>query len=404
MAINPKDTTVALAVIWSTYLILKYLQIQNIKKTTKYVLLLGLTIGLGTGVRTPFLVNLLPIFIFIFIDILFMQKIINKNFSSKKFFVDIFLVIIISYFLTIIAWPHVHVNIFLEPFRLAFEQIKNVFGIPWILFNGSFYETNNLPYYYILLNLFYKSPEYIFLSYIIFFFIIMFNKDFFNLNFKNFNIKIFLIVFIILSPTLYFIIIPHPVYDGLRLFLFIIPFFNIIPGIAIYYLFKNLNFNYSKILLSITFLLFLYFLYFFIKLTPYQYVYLNKFIGNYSESHKKFENDYWAVSSKELVKKISYAKNIFSQDDKVGIIFCGAPLGMVKEDLDQIKNLNYENIDLFNYETYDYVFMTNRSIGNSKDEKSIHNVKTCFDKFVGDDLFSVKRNGLILSTFRKRID
>jgi len=402
MAINPKDTIVALAVVWSTYLILKYLQNQNIKKTTKYVLLMGFTIGLGTGVRTPFLINLLPLFIFAFIDILFFKKITNKYFSNKKFFIDIFFVLIISYFLTILAWPHVHGNIFLEPFKLVLEQIKNIFGIPWILFNGYFYETNNLPYYYILVNLFYKSPEFILLSYIIFFFIL--SKDFFNLNFKNFNIKICLLFFIILFPTLYFIIIPHPVYDGLRLFLFIIPFFNIIPAITIYYLFKNFNFNNSKFFLSIIFLLFLYFLYSFIKLTPYQYVYLNKFIGNYTESYKKFENDYWAVSAKELVTKMSYSKDIFSQDNKVKIIFCGIPFGMVKKDLNKIKNLNYEAVNLFNYESYDYVFMTNRSIGNDKDVNSIHNVKTCFDKFPGDDLFTVKRKGLTLSTFRKKID
>ena len=404
MAINPKDTIVALAVIWSTYLIIKYLQIQNIKKTSKYVILSGLIIGLGTGVRTPFLINLLPLFIFVFIDILFTKKIINKHFSSKKFFIDIFLVLIISYFLTIFAWPHVHGNIFLEPFRLALEQIKNVFGIPWILFNGTFYETSNLPYYYILVNLFYKSPEYILFSYIIFIIILIFKKDFFDLSFKNFNIKIFLIISVILFPTLYFIILPHPVYDGLRLFLFIIPFFNIIPGLAIYYLFKSLNLNYSKLFLSTIFILFFYFLYFFIILTPYQYVYLNKFVGDFSQSYKKFENDYWAVSANELVSKITYSENIFSKDSRAKIIFCGAPLGMIKNDLDKIKNLNYESANLFNYDSYDYVFMTNRSIGNDKNEKSLQNVKTCFDKFDGEDLFSVKRNGLILSTFRKNIN
>ena len=77
---------------------------------------------------------------------------------------------------------------------------------------------------------------------------------------------------------------------------------------------------------------------------------------------------------------------------------------MVKEDLDQIKNLDYAVVDLFNNDSYDYVFMTNRSIGNNKNKNSLDNVKTCFEKFPGNDLFSVKRNGLMLSTFRKKID
>ena len=42
--------------------------------------------------------------------------------------------------------------------------------------------------------------------------------------------------------------------------------------------------------------------------------------------------------------------------------------------------------------------------GIAENYNSLDNVKTCFEKFPGDDLFSVKRNGLMLSTFRKKID
>ena len=50
---------------------------------------------------------------------------------------------------------------------------------------------------------------------------------------------------------------------------------------------------------------FIYYLFIFFSFTPYQYTYLNKFIGNLSNAHKKFENDYWAVSIKELVNQIA---------------------------------------------------------------------------------------------------
>ena len=36
----------------------------------------------------------------------------------------------------------------------------------------------------------------------------------------------------------------------------------------------------------------------------YQYVYLNSFIGKFENSHTKFENDYWGLSLKELIKNI----------------------------------------------------------------------------------------------------
>jgi hypothetical protein len=45
--------------------------------------------------------------------------------------------------------------------------------------------------------------------------------------------------------------------------------------------------------------------------------------------------------------------------------------------------------------------MTNRIV-EDKEENTLYNVKTCFEKFDGEDLVSIKRNGLILSTIRKK--
>ena len=44
--------------------------------------------------------------------------------------------------------------------------------------------------------------------------------------------------------------------------------------------------------------------------------------------------------------------------------------------------------------------MTNRHNGKDDDEKS--EVKTCFDSYKGKDILLVKRNGLTLSTIRKK--
>ena len=44
--------------------------------------------------------------------------------------------------------------------------------------------------------------------------------------------------------------------------------------------------------------------------------------------------------------------------------------------------------------------MTNRA-EYGRDNNTLANIKTCFEKFRGEDLVSVKRNGLMLSTIRK---
>ena len=177
------------------------------------------------------------------------------------------------------------------------------------------------------------------------------------------------------------------------------PYFNIIPGLALYYLIYNFNSLISKIFLGFISILFIYYIYIFILLTPYQYTYLNKFIGNFSYAHQKFENDYWAISVKELIKKIPKETNLIANNKKIKVTFCGAPHSLIKEDLNKVIKLNYEVGDLYSNE-YEYVIMTNRVIGE-KNDSSLTNVKTCFEKFKGKDIVTVKRNGLILSTLRK---
>ena len=77
MAMNPKDVPIAFANVWATYIFLQYIQHQsNKERCKKYILLAGLTIGLGTGMRIPFVITLFPIFLFVLADIFFLKKII----------------------------------------------------------------------------------------------------------------------------------------------------------------------------------------------------------------------------------------------------------------------------------------------------------------------------------------
>ena len=144
----------------------------------------------------------------------------------------------------------------------------------------------------------------------------------------------------------------------------------------------------------------IYFLYNFITITPYHYTYLNRFNGNFSLADKKFENDYWAVSTKELINKIKKQKDFISKNKKIKLALCGVNHEIVMKELDKIKNFNYEIKHLFSND-FDYVIMTNRSQLDENDS-TITNIKTCYQIVKGTDLFTVKRKGLILSTFREK--
>ena len=316
MAMNQKDMIVAFANIWSTYLIIRYLKNQQInEKRNRYVILGGLAVGLGLGVRMVFLGTLVPVILISIIDILFLKKMVNEKFSNKKLIVDVFKVFVIAYILMILCWPATHQNIFVLPFKLFTESLTQPFGVSLGLLNGNFYNTSETPKSFLVINLFYKLPEFILLSYLVFIYLIFKKKSFFNSQFKFFNTKLILILFIISFPNLLLLISPYKIYDGLRLFLYFIPYICIIPGLVIYYLITNYKIHISKILLTAIFSLFAYYLLIFFSLTPYQYTYLNVLNGNFSKAYKKFENDYWTISIKELVNKIPNNKNLLNNKE-----------------------------------------------------------------------------------------
>ena len=108
-----------------------------------------------------------------------------------------------------------------------------------------------------------------------------------------------------------------------------------------------------------------------------------------------------ATSIKELIRKIPNNTNIITNNKKIKISFCGAPHNLSRRELDKLKNFDYEVMDLYEG-NYDYVIMTNRALGD-RDENTLKNVKSCFDKIKGEDIIKVERNGLMLSTLRKKL-
>ena len=130
----------------------------------------------------------------------------------------------------------------------------------------------------------------------------------------------------------------------------------------------------------------LYYIYIFILLTPYQYTYLNKFVGNLSNAHNKFENDYWAVSIKELVNQIPNNKDLLNNKE-LKLTFCGVADNNVKPYLKKIQNFQFKQVYWLT-EDYDYIIMTNRVFKENGNEESMDadnliNLKTCFERFKG---------------------
>ena len=109
--------------------------------------------------------------------------------------------------------------------------------------------------------------------------------------------------------------------------------------------------------------------------------------------YKKFENDYWGASLKELVSNSDLSKK-----QTVLITTCGINKDIVKK---YLKSNGYSKLNFVNPEKANYIIMTNRAVSKIPNPTSRSELTNCFDKYSGKNISQVKRNNQILSVIRK---
>ena len=143
--------------------------------------------------------------------------------------------------------------------------------------NGEVLLSKDVSIFYFYINFFYKSPEFLLFAYLIFLFFISYFFKFFNKVFFNFSYKFLFLSLFLFMPILIIKLTSFGVYDGLRLFLWCVPYFLLIPSLITYFLIKNFKKNIFKCILYVYVLLFIIFSFVFISVTPYHYTFLNIF-------------------------------------------------------------------------------------------------------------------------------
>jgi hypothetical protein len=396
MGMNPKDTVVTACHVWIFYFVIRYLRYQsNVAKSSKYMFLTGIALAVGTGVQFLFFGTLIPVLFFVFFEIFFFKKIIKKNFSYKLLLINFLKTFVIFYFFLIFFWPASHSNIILSPIKIFFKSLNIARGYAFNMVNGEILLSKDVSIFYFYINFFYKSPEFVLFTYLIFLIFILYFFVFFKKEFSNFIYKFLFLNLFLFMPILVIKLTSFGIYDGLRLFLWCLPYFLIIPSLIIYFLIKNLKKKIFKIIFGINFLLFIIYFSIFIAVTPYHYTYLNIFSHFGLNSSEKFEGDYWNVSIKELAKKIDLEKF-----DKIDLITCGVHRDNVKKNLYVYQKKNMNKIHFVKKSNAKYVLMANRVVNDDGNNPNALKIDTCFNKYIGTDVVSVIRTGRKLSVIR----
>ena len=426
MGMNSKDVIIFFSLIWFCYYF--YLYCVEDEKTTKNLLLASFFIGFGCGVRLTFPVVIFPVII---CGLIFLFNKYKSNYGPliKRLLWHSVITIAITIFLIILCWPHMIEEIqrgnFLDFFSLIVKNTINWNDGPKTGFvNGEYYEVFNTPKTYFLDVITYRLPFY-FTLLIIFTYLLFLTKNLLaQSQIKYFNQKFLLINILAFFPIILALILGVNIYDNLRLFLFIIPFFSLIAAFSIDQLFSTFKKSWlSKTSLAIVLILFSLSFYRFILLTPYQYDYINYSFLKFEDSKGKFEHDYWGASYKELVSKIEkkYSKEEIKDfkitncsGDGILLYYLTRKLGkkMIyrsekEREATHVVMINRATLDIFNPNIYPKIkhLVNAQGVMLLEDMEEVvrfPGVKTvCPNQYAGVDEVVVSRNGVPLSIFRK---
>jgi len=225
-------------------------------------------------------------------------------------------------------------------------------------------------------------PIYIVITFLISPLIIFFNFNKLQIKAKNIYYLIFNIFFLFLI----LIILQPGINDGLRYFLYIIPFIIIISSLSLYVIFRWFN----SIVKFFFVFLFIYNLLIFFILSPYQYIFINNLNGKFKNNLNMYEIDYWGISLKELIKNLVKADILNDKDKNYKIATCGLNQEIVEFYLKKYSSNKFKFVSLI--ENYDYIIMVNRV-----DTKDKIKLDTCFNNHFKKEIISVKRNDLQIS-------
>jgi hypothetical protein len=189
-----------------------------------------------------------------------------------------------------ISWPYLWMN----PIPRFFESLREMSLYPWlggVVFNGTLYQSANLPISYLPTLLAIQLTEPAWLLSIAGWVAAVMDK-----SKKRTLVEVSLLWFVI--PLFAFIVLRIALYDNFRQILFILPPIFLMAGVA-FEAIKNVKWQAALIALSL-----LPGVLGIVSLHPYEYIYYNQFVGGVNS---RFETDYWATSYREAAEYVNSA-------------------------------------------------------------------------------------------------
>lgn len=208
---------------------------------------------------------------------------------------------LIAILINYLTWPYLWGHP-LKNYLQVFEYMADNPVILSVLFQGSFFHSNDLPSTYFPVTLFINFTEAVWPLFFLGLAILAWKRYLKKIDWQAL-LPVLLWFFL---PFLYVVIYRPPMYDGMRHFIFILPPVFVLIGVAMERLLTWTRRAWMQIILVAV--LASPGVYGVLRLYPYEYTYYNAFIGGTGGAFRRFETDFWLTCYKEALEDIQKAK------------------------------------------------------------------------------------------------
>lgn len=224
----------------------------------------------------------------------------------------LFIAALIGWLLMILPWP----NAWHSPLGHSIEAANfaaHFQGVYPVLLRGTIYHSNKLPWDYLATYLVLTLPL-PFLGFAVWGHLVFWRK---LLQSVSRATAVLGVGFLIWFPLTIFVLLRPNIYDGMRHFLFILPPFAVLVGVAAEDVVQRLRMWPAKIGVV---LLLLSAVPAMVRLHPYENVYYNVFAGPNATLHERYETDYWLSSYTEAAAWINKVQSQINRPLRVLVV------------------------------------------------------------------------------------
>src|SRR5665647_238179 len=285
---NLKDIPFALSYIAAIFFTQKMLFNNNKTKISDAILLTA-SIAFSISIRPGGL--LLICYLFFFFFLFYTHKYLYSHQFEPPLFrkklIQIFLISVAAWFLSILLWPYAQLNPILNVWK-SYEVMTQFPTTLKQLFEGKIEWSDLMPWYYLPKYIAITIPLIIFAGLAAF---VVLSKRIIN---TDILLKYGFLIFSILFPVVFVIYEKSNLYGSWRHFLFIYPSIILLAAIGFSSLFKYLKSKYFIITaVLITLILAIHPARFMIRNYPYYYLYYNQLVGGLNGAYGNYETDYY---------------------------------------------------------------------------------------------------------------